>query len=478
MVEIRESLARSRTALFEAGGRAPEDQATQLQHAKSHLHQAHGALQMVDVEGVSQMTEVAEAALDRFKAGTLKCRPIMQAVAQLYQALVEYLEELLEGAPSQPAKLFPYYRAVQEMLGWSASIRPICSIPTVAAGQPAAGRCADAAPALDCRLPPALRARAAALPERHWRCGRAAGRRQAGGRCAAGRAGARLLARHAGLRRTGGRRQLPGGLYVKQLFGLINLQIRRLSQGEAAQPEAMLRDALFFVASRRAVGRHRCSSAQGFALDGLAPADYRNAPLRPGRHEALERAKAGIAQAKAYWDRWQRRNRSGSGCRFDALARRGRECDKLNLSALGALLRQLADVARKAYRQAAAKSWRWKWRPPCCLRNTACSTSVICPVISRRMPTPSARACWRWCPANTGAGAMAKGLARQMQQDDTVVALAMELKTGLRQVEGAGRLLRRSIQTSGLAGTGSGAASAAGRWRCWTRTMRCTRRAM
>jgi chemosensory pili system protein ChpA (sensor histidine kinase/response regulator) len=27
------------------------------------------------------------------------------------------------------------------------------------------------------------------------------------------------------------------------------------------------------------------------------------------------------------------------------------------------------------------------------------------------------------------------GLARQMQQDDTVVALAMEMKTGLRQVE-------------------------------------------
>jgi exodeoxyribonuclease V beta subunit len=62
MVEIRESLARSRTALFEAGGRAPEDQVTQLQHAKSHLHQAHGALQMVDVDGVSLMTEVAEAA--------------------------------------------------------------------------------------------------------------------------------------------------------------------------------------------------------------------------------------------------------------------------------------------------------------------------------------------------------------------------------------------------------------------------------
>src|SRR5690349_20254017 len=100
MVEIRESLARSRTALFEAGGRAPEDQATQLQHAKSHLHQAHGALQMVDVDGVSLMTETAEAALDRFKAGTLKCSTDnAETLALLYRALVEYLEELMEGAP-------------------------------------------------------------------------------------------------------------------------------------------------------------------------------------------------------------------------------------------------------------------------------------------------------------------------------------------------------------------------------------------
>src|ERR1700751_4501535 len=93
MVEIRESLARSKTALFEAGGRAPEDQATQLQHAKSHLHQAHGALQIVDVDGVALMTQVAEEALDRFKAGTLKCNTDhAQALAELYQALVEYLQ--------------------------------------------------------------------------------------------------------------------------------------------------------------------------------------------------------------------------------------------------------------------------------------------------------------------------------------------------------------------------------------------------
>ena len=117
MGEIREALGRSQTALQEAAQRGAEAQATALQHAKTHLHQAHGALQMVDVEGVSRMTQAAEEAIDRFKAGTLACyAQHVRQVVDAYQAVVEYLEELLSGAAPQPARLFPYYRALLEML--------------------------------------------------------------------------------------------------------------------------------------------------------------------------------------------------------------------------------------------------------------------------------------------------------------------------------------------------------------------------
>ena len=78
MGEIREALARSRTALFEAGGRDAEDQTTALMHAKSHLHQAHGALQMVDVDGVALLTQLAEVVLDRMSSARsirTRCRP-------------------------------------------------------------------------------------------------------------------------------------------------------------------------------------------------------------------------------------------------------------------------------------------------------------------------------------------------------------------------------------------------------------------
>ncbi|UUZ47031.1 hypothetical protein LP420_26070 [Massilia sp. B-10] len=65
------------------------------------MHQAHGALQMVDVDGVGVMTQAAEAALDRFHDGLLDCTTEhAQQVSAVYTAVIEYLEELLSGAPA------------------------------------------------------------------------------------------------------------------------------------------------------------------------------------------------------------------------------------------------------------------------------------------------------------------------------------------------------------------------------------------
>ncbi|NVM74975.1 chemosensory pili system protein ChpA (sensor histidine kinase/response regulator) [Duganella sp. SG902] len=445
MVEIRESLARSRTALFEAGGREPEDQATQLQHAKSHLHQAHGALQMVDVDGVSLMTEVAEAALDRFKAGTLKCSTDhAQAVAQLYQALVEYLEELLEGAPSQPAKLFPYYRAVQEMMG-AERVHPAdlfypdlsqpVSLPLAASAADGEGAPDYAAfrQRFERALLPYMKGTgdAGALLEAIRLVADAQRDGQARAFWLAMQAFAELVAGGA----------LPGGLYVKQLFGLINLQIRRLSQGTAAQPETMLRDALFFIAT---AGTESDSPIvqqvrAAYALDGLAPADYETRRYGQIDTEALERAKAGIAQAKANWDRLANAEIDPDlDAAFDtALQDVAAECEKLNLPALGALLRQLADVARKAVSAGRSEELALEMATALLfaehglqhIRHLPDDFAAHADTIGARLlalvagETPPEPAQWQ------------SGLAHQMQQDDTVVALAMEMKTGLRQVE-------------------------------------------
>ena len=484
MVEIRESLARSRTALFEAGGREPEDQVTQLQHAKSHLHQAHGALQMVDLDGVSLMTEVAEAALDRFKAGTLKCSTDnAQAVAQLYQALVEYLEELLAGAPSQPARLFPYYRAVQEMMG-AERVHPAdlffpdlsqpVSLPlandvpaTVTAPDSATGAApgpadssAEATPAASAT--PAAPAEPAEPAEPDYAAYRQRFERallpymksidpaQQQEHAAAlldavqlvanaqqdGQARAFWLAMQGFAELVAGG-QLVASLYVKQLFGLINLQIRRLSQGTATQPEAMLRDALFFLAT---AGADSAASTvrqlrQAYALDGLAPADYETRRYGQIDVAALERAKAAVTQAKANWDRLANAEIDpGLDAAFDAsLTEASVQCEKLALPALGALLRQLAFVARKAVTAGRSEALALEIATALLfaehglqhIRHLPDDFAAHADTIGARLvalvsgETPPAPAQW------------------QMQQEDTVVALAMEMKSGLRQAEKA-----------------------------------------
>src|SRR5437899_2182050 len=118
MGEIREALAQSKTALFDAIAKDAESQSTSLRHAKTYLHQAHGALQIVDVDGVALITETIEDLIDRLEAGQLPVSAAtIQAVERAYQALVEYLEELLSGALPQPVTLFPYYRALLEVRG-------------------------------------------------------------------------------------------------------------------------------------------------------------------------------------------------------------------------------------------------------------------------------------------------------------------------------------------------------------------------
>ncbi|MFA9216118.1 MAG: Hpt domain-containing protein [Sphingomonadaceae bacterium] len=448
MVEIREALGRSRTALVEAGGRAPEDQATQLQHAKSHLHQAHGALQMVDIDGVVALTQLAETALDRFKDGSVKCSTDhVQVVTQLYQALVEYLQELLEGAPSQPLRLFPYYRALQQMLG-AERIHPadlffpdLSQLPAL----PLAPTVAAAPDYTACRqrferaLLPYMKSTEAAAQQEHAAALLAAVTQvadaqqnpQARSFWLAMQAFAQLVA--------SGR--LAGGLSVKQLFGLINLQIRRLSQGTAAQPPAMLRDALFFIAADDGADTPELARQlrRAFALDGLVPANYEDKRYGQIDAAALERAKGSMAQAKASWDRLANAEIDPDlDAAFGAaLADVAADCQQLELPALAALMRQLADVAKRAISAGRSEELALEMATALLfaehglqqIRHLPDDFAAHADTIGARLlalvsgDTPPEPAQWQGT------------LARQMQQDDTVVALAMEMKAGLRQVE-------------------------------------------
>ena len=444
--EIRDALDRSSRSLLDAAGRSPEAQQTLLLHAKSHLHQAHGALQMVDVGGVEGITGAAEQAIDRFKDGSLALSEAQAGVVgEAYRALVEYLEELQAGAPQQPVRLFPYYRALQELLG-AERVHPgdmlvmdlapalLPGGETGAAPDYAASR-AQFEKALLFFLrstdPGTQRAQAGAMRDALAPVTRLQPDPRHHAFWLALQTVADLVAQG----------QVAGDIYVKQLFGQVNLQLRRMAQGHSSLPEPLLRDALFFVAQAPDPTPDARLLADAWGIAGQVPRDYLE--RRYGRIDpaALKDAKEALLQTKQEWDRIAADGEAmpqvlDEG--FDAsLGRLAGASEKLGAPALAQLLRELGQAASDS--MAGTPSEQLKMEMAQAMLFVEHGLDQV-----------------RQLPEDFGQHAEAVGqrllalaqgtnppelpqwqgdLARELQEGQTVAVLAGEMRTGLRQVE-------------------------------------------
>lgn len=113
--EIDLALERAEEALslYESGA-----DITQLKFCRTHVHQVHGALSMVGLDGVTQVTEALEALLlaideERVVAG----ESVLSALHQAFSGLEVYLDELIAGESNQPLRLLPVYLALAEARG-------------------------------------------------------------------------------------------------------------------------------------------------------------------------------------------------------------------------------------------------------------------------------------------------------------------------------------------------------------------------
>ncbi|RIX47370.1 MAG: response regulator [Rhodocyclales bacterium GT-UBC] len=91
---------------------------TQLKFCRTHVHQVHGALSMVGLDGVTQVTEALEALLlaideSRVEAG----EDALKALHLAFTGLAVYLDELVAGESNQPLRLLPVYMALSEARG-------------------------------------------------------------------------------------------------------------------------------------------------------------------------------------------------------------------------------------------------------------------------------------------------------------------------------------------------------------------------
>jgi chemosensory pili system protein ChpA (sensor histidine kinase/response regulator) len=306
--EIREALAQTER-LLERQLASEEDDLGPLRSARAALHQAHGALLVVGIEGVPLITEEAERLLDAAERGEVAVNGrLASRLSRAFQALVEHLETLLRQEPHQPLYLFPYYRSLLEARRADRVHPADLFFPDLAAvhpPQPAGGwRHADAA---------SLAAARAGFERGLLQLMR-------GADPAAGAAAMRAAIDAVGISQVGSVNRTfwwvaqawfdalaDGALVVdlplKRLLGRLNLQLRKAVEEGAPVASQLTREMLFALAgvtpsSPRVAGVHAA-----FGLARAVPAGY-DQP-RYGRMDArmLRAARESIVRARTAFDK-------------------------------------------------------------------------------------------------------------------------------------------------------------------------------
>ncbi len=305
--EIRESLSRSEQAI-DAFCKSDGMDGTQLKFARSHLHQAHGALQVVDIDGVALVTEEVEHLYEQFENEPQLCNDAaVDAIRRGFRAVVEYLQDLMGGHPHQPVRLFPYYRALlavrsadrihpADLFFPDLSVRPPkgdAPAQALTAEQLGRARARFERGLLKYLRDPQDRGAIDALYDaiETIEVTQRAGNQRAFWWV--------TLAFLEALKNNA----VPTDLNVKRLCARINLQMRRILDGTATVAERLLKDTLFFVARSGDVSPRIAHVKQFYRLENAIPRDFEEARYGVVDSQTLMRLREKLDGAKAAWSR-------------------------------------------------------------------------------------------------------------------------------------------------------------------------------
>ncbi|MCU6434708.1 Hpt domain-containing protein [Undibacterium sp. Jales W-56] len=357
MGEVREAITSAGKLLSDAVAQDDDSKSTMLLHAKSYLHQAHGALQIVDIDGVSIVTETIEDLIERLQSGQLEMSPVhIDVINDAFHAILRYLEDLLSGSAHQPVRLFPYYRALLELKGaerihpadlFFPSLSVQEQIPELTiAHNVAAVNYTGLRQRFEKLLLTVLTSKdnaqqLGAVQAMHDLIGEiehAQVTPQAKAFWLVMRGFAEAVAQGA----------IENKQYVKQIFGRINLQIRRLVDGVSSIPERLLRDALFFIAQVDHPSAFVAQIRRAYQLDNQVPVDYDQKNYGKIAANVLATAKEQVASLKNLWGRIA----NGDASIADRFAQKMKDLaengSNLNSPPLSKLLRELSGIARHA----------------------------------------------------------------------------------------------------------------------------------
>jgi chemosensory pili system protein ChpA (sensor histidine kinase/response regulator) len=303
--EIDQALTRGLEAL--TSFKAKPGDGTSLKHARAHIHQAAGAIQMVGLEAVTAYTDEVERQLSRLEElDPSEVDAPCDLVDRACRKLKIFLDELVGGAAPVPLKLFPEYELMQQARGAKAAAPTDLFYPDLSPRAPKIARSTAVTPQ---KLPSFL-----VKQRRVYQRGLLAWLR-------GDEEGARLMRdavqrieevqKHSSQRSfwwaVGAllesivEKGVESGLGIKQLCGRVDLQIRRFVEGSSKVADRMRREVLYYVAISAPVGPQVQAVQRAYRLQGLIPsADVLSADvLRVQPH--VREARDLLAAAKDLW---------------------------------------------------------------------------------------------------------------------------------------------------------------------------------
>ncbi|MDP2809386.1 MAG: Hpt domain-containing protein [Rhodocyclaceae bacterium] len=309
--EIDLALERAAEALDRLGAEGgQEDGSAHLKSARNHLHQAHGALSIIGLDGITRFSEAIEQLLTAVEEGKLPFSPQLGSAArQAIAAVRHYLDDLIDGQPDQPLKLLPAYRALVSARNQPEPPPSDLFFPDLSLRPPRRER--EPAPLADDVL--AARLKAARLGfERgllKWLRQDPKGLTEMRNSVAVIEMTQTAPAARAfwwvtlALLDAIGADALPADPAIRRLCGRIDAQIRKLLEGSRTVAERLMRDTLYHVAMTGPAGDHVECVRAAYRLADLIPAPSGAADIEPLK-PALRASREVLAATMEDWNRF------------------------------------------------------------------------------------------------------------------------------------------------------------------------------
>jgi chemosensory pili system protein ChpA (sensor histidine kinase/response regulator) len=287
------------------------DDTTPLKNAAAHLHQVYGALQIVDLRGLSLLTAETERLLsDMADKAELRDGKAVDSALRAIAAIQSYLDGLMGGAPNIEMKLTPVYQDLVMQRGGEPPAPSEMFYPDTQV------RAARSEPELP--LDEATRTRAIRKARAQYQKGLlqflqnrepVAGLMQmdqavrAVERSAPGPAQYTFWWTAAGLMELLRRNGAPSDFWLKRLCGRIDLQMRRLTEGSRQLAERLFRDVLYYVAQDSNPSGRIAEARNLFQLERYLPPPAGD-EMAAAHLSLLASVQDSLASAKDHWLRY------------------------------------------------------------------------------------------------------------------------------------------------------------------------------